>query len=73
MFLLTIVASIEAASQNQEDSIGSGPLRLKNHRCLRMTLECRLQTVQAQRCLTLQALPEVIRAHTNFHWWPQTA
>lgn len=32
-----------------------------------------LQTVQAQRCLTLQALPEVIRAHTSFHWWPETA
>jgi transposase len=32
-----------------------------------------LQTVQAQRCLTLQALPEVIRARTNFHWWPETA
>ena len=32
-----------------------------------------LQTVQAQRCLTLQATPEVIRAQTNFHWCPQTA
>jgi transposase len=32
-----------------------------------------LEEVQAQRCLTLQARPEVIRAHTNFHWWPQTA
>jgi transposase len=31
-----------------------------------------LQEVQVQRCLTLQAMPEVIRAHTNFHWWPQT-
>ncbi len=32
-----------------------------------------LQAVQEQRCLTLQAMPEVILAHTNFHWWPQTA
>lgn len=32
-----------------------------------------LQAVQEQRCLTLQAMPEVIRAHTNFHWWPQSA
>ena len=32
-----------------------------------------LQTAQAHRCLTLQAMPEGIRAHTNFHWWPQTA
>jgi hypothetical protein len=32
-----------------------------------------METVQAQRGLTLQAMPEVIRAHTNFHWWPQTA
>jgi hypothetical protein len=31
-----------------------------------------LQTVQAQRCLTLQTIPEVIRAHTHFHWWPDT-
>ena len=26
-----------------------------------------LEEVQAQRCLTWQARPEVIRAHTNFH------
>jgi hypothetical protein len=32
-----------------------------------------LQTAQAQRCLRLQAMPAVIRAQTNFHWWPQTA
>jgi DDE superfamily endonuclease len=32
-----------------------------------------LQEAQAQRCLALQTMPEVIRAHTNFHWWPQTA
>jgi DDE superfamily endonuclease len=32
-----------------------------------------LQDAQAQRCLTLQTQPEVIRAHTSFHWWPQTA
>jgi transposase len=32
-----------------------------------------LQAVQAHRCLMLQAMPEVIRAHTHFHWWPQTA
>jgi transposase len=32
-----------------------------------------LQDVQGQRCLTLQASPSIIRAHTNFHWWPQTA
>ncbi len=31
------------------------------------------QEVQAHRCLTLQARPEVVRAQTNFHWWPQTA
>jgi hypothetical protein len=32
-----------------------------------------LQTVQAQRCLTLQAMPEVIHTYTHFHWWPETA
>jgi hypothetical protein len=32
-----------------------------------------LQDAQAQRCLTLQMQPEVIRAHTSFHWWPRTA
>jgi transposase len=31
-----------------------------------------LQEVQGQHCLRLQRTPEVIRAHTNFHWWPQT-
>jgi hypothetical protein len=32
-----------------------------------------LQAVQEQCCLTLQAMPEVIRAHTHFHSWPQIA
>ena len=32
-----------------------------------------LQSVQEQRCLSLQRMPEVIRAYTRFHWWPQTA
>lgn len=32
-----------------------------------------LQEVQSQRCLVLQARPEVIHAYTQFHWWPQTA
>jgi hypothetical protein len=31
-----------------------------------------LQDVQGQHCLRLQSTPEVIRAHTNFHWGPQT-
>jgi hypothetical protein len=31
-----------------------------------------LQEVQVQRCLTRQAMPAVIRAYTNFHWWRQT-
>jgi hypothetical protein len=31
------------------------------------------QEAQAQHCLALQTTPEVMRAHTNFHWWPQTA
>jgi transposase len=32
-----------------------------------------LQAVHAQPCLRLQATPEVIRAPTNYHWWPQSA
>jgi transposase len=32
-----------------------------------------LQEVQTHRCLALQTLPEVIRAYTQFHWWPRTA
>jgi transposase len=32
-----------------------------------------LQTVQAQRCHTLQTTPKVIRARTHFHWWPEMA
>ncbi len=32
-----------------------------------------LQTAQAHRCLQLQARPEVIEAHTSFHWWPRKA
>ncbi len=31
-----------------------------------------LQTVQAEHCRTLRALPAVIKAHTQFHWWPPT-
>jgi len=29
-----------------------------------------LQDVQAARCRTLRAVPDVIRAHTQCHWWP---
>jgi transposase len=32
-----------------------------------------LEAVQAQRCLTLQAQPERVRAATLFHWWPLVA
>jgi hypothetical protein len=32
-----------------------------------------LQAVQAQRCLQLQAMPQMIETQTNFHWWPQIA
>jgi hypothetical protein len=31
------------------------------------------QAVQEQRCLRWQMRPEVIRAYTPFHGWPQTA
>lgn len=30
-----------------------------------------LEAVQAQRCLVLQQMPDVVRAHTSFHWWPR--
>lgn len=29
-----------------------------------------LEAVQAERCRWLQDHPEVVRAHTCFHWWP---
>jgi transposase len=29
-----------------------------------------LEQVQADRCRWLQAHPEIIRARTQFHWWP---
>ncbi|MEO6888697.1 MAG: transposase [Ktedonobacteraceae bacterium] len=29
-----------------------------------------LEQVQAERCRWLQDHPEVVRAHTCFHWWP---
>ena len=32
-----------------------------------------LQVVQAERCRRLRAQPEVIRAHTGYHWWPTFA
>ena len=32
-----------------------------------------LETVQAERCLTLQQQPDLIRSHTLFHWWPTHA
>jgi hypothetical protein len=31
------------------------------------------QDAQARRGLTRQTPPEVIHAHTSFHWWPRTA
>jgi hypothetical protein len=32
-----------------------------------------LQDSQLERGLKLQGMPEVSRAHTHFHWWPQSA
>jgi transposase len=32
-----------------------------------------LEAVQAERCLTLQQQPDLIRRHTRFHWWPTDA
>jgi transposase len=32
-----------------------------------------LEAVQAERCLTLQEQPDLVRQHTLFHWWPTTA
>ncbi|MFM7424415.1 MAG: transposase, partial [Elainella sp.] len=31
-----------------------------------------LEAVLATRCLTLGAMPDVIRQHTLFHWWSET-
>ena len=31
-----------------------------------------LDAVIAERCLTLNASPELFNGHTNFHWWPKT-
>ena len=31
-----------------------------------------LEAVVEQRCLTLDANPELFRARTDFHWWPKT-
>jgi transposase len=30
-----------------------------------------LEDVQAERCVALQARPDLIRSTTLFHWWPQ--
>jgi transposase len=30
-----------------------------------------LMEVQAERCRTLQQMPDVVRARTHFHWWPK--
>lgn len=35
------------------------------------TLE-ELEAVLGERCIELSSMPEVIRAHTLFHWWPRT-
>ncbi len=31
-----------------------------------------LDAVVAERCLTLDANPELFKGRTNFHWWPKT-
>ena len=32
-----------------------------------------IEEALVQRCVELLEQPEVIRDHTNYHWWPQTA
>jgi len=29
-----------------------------------------LEDAQAERCVALQGLPDLIRSTTRFHWWP---
>ena len=29
-----------------------------------------LETVLVERCRTLEAEPQRLKAHTHFHWWP---
>ena len=31
-----------------------------------------LDAVVAERCLTLDACPDLFKGRTNFHWWPKT-
>jgi hypothetical protein len=30
-----------------------------------------LEDAQAERCVALQARPDLTRSTTHFHWWPQ--
>ena len=32
-----------------------------------------LDAALAERCLALCDQPEIVRAHTRFHWWPEAA
>ena len=32
-----------------------------------------LDTVVGERCVTLAAMPDLIRSHTHYHWWPDDA
>jgi transposase len=32
-----------------------------------------LDAALAERCLALCDQPEVVKAHTRFHWWPEAA
>ncbi len=31
-----------------------------------------VEAVPGERCIELSEMPELIRAHTLFHWWPRT-
>jgi transposase len=32
-----------------------------------------LDTVLGERCVTLAGLPDLVRAYTHYHWWPNAA
>jgi hypothetical protein len=71
LLLPVLLAAVLARTPTGRAPLGSGPLtNTVLHNRHFATID-ELEDAQAQRCVALQAHPELIRSTTRFQWWPQ--
>ena len=69
--------NIEKGQQEKEEPFYAGQTRVLEMVAANVPLPeiltnlVLLMEAQAERCRRLREQPEIIQAHTHFHWWPE--